>query len=81
MLYPNLQRAMKVEGVSKTDISHLLGIHFNTVTSKIEGETTSDKNTYQIGFTFIEAIMIHKAFFRQYDFQWLFEFSLDRKTA
>lgn len=41
MLYPNLSNAMSKEKVTKTDISNLLGIHFNTVTAKLEGETTS----------------------------------------
>ena len=50
MIYPNLNRAMKNESVTKTDIANLLGIHFNTVTAKLEGETTSEKNMYQIGF-------------------------------
>lgn len=81
MLYPNLSRTMRVEGVSKTDIAKLLDIHFNTVTSKLEGETTSTKNNYSIGFTFIEAVIIHKAFFKQYDFQWLFQFDESKKSA
>lgn len=80
MLYPNLNKAMKSDSVTKTDISNLLGIHFNTVTAKLEGETTSEKNKYQVGFTFIEAVLIHKAFFRHYDFKWLFEFEM-QKTA
>lgn len=71
---------MNVERVTKTAISDLLGIHFNTVTAKIEGETTSEKNMYQVGFTFIEAVLIHKAFFRQYDFEWLFEFEIQKSA-
>ena len=81
MLYPNLSKAMKSESVTKTDIANLLGIHFNTVTAKLEGETTSEKNIYQVGFTFIEAVLIRKAYFRHYDFQWLFEFDMQKSTA
>lgn len=77
-LYPNLTRAMRIEGVSKNDIADLLGIHFNTVTAKLEGETTSHKNKYQIGFTFIEATTIYRAYFSNYDFLQLFSFSLDQ---
>ena len=32
---------MKDEGVTKTDIANLLGLHFNTVTAKMEGETNN----------------------------------------
>ena len=67
MLYPNLHKAMIKERITKTDISNLLGIHFNTVTAKLEGETTSRKNQYQIGFTVIEAITIRNTFFKSYN--------------
>ncbi len=80
MLYPNLSKAMKKEGTTKTDIANLLGIHFNTVTAKLDGETTSDKNTYQIGFTLIEAVLIQRTFFKSYDLKWLFEFNM-KKSA
>ena len=56
MLYPNLVKAMKDEGVTKTDIANLLGLHFNTVTAKLEGETSSSKAVYQVGFTLMEAV-------------------------
>lgn len=62
MLYPNLVKAMKDEGVTKTDIANLLGLHFNTVTAKLEGETSSSKAVYQVGFTLIEAVMIKNIF-------------------
>lgn len=81
MLYPNLIAAMKKEDVTKTDVANLLGIHFNTVTAKLEGESTTDK-PLQVGFTFIEAVTIKRTFFKSYDLTWLFEFdSTEDKTA
>lgn len=71
--YPNLTKAMKDKGVTKTDISTLLGVHFNTITDKIEGNTTSANKTYNIGFTFLESILIHRIFFKEYDLVWLFD--------
>ena len=81
MLYPNLIKAMKDEGVTKTDIANLLGLHFNTVTAKMEGETTSNRAVYQVGFTLIEAVMIKNIFFKRYDLSWLFDFHVHIKTA
>ena len=81
MLYPNLVKAMKDEGVTKTDIANLLGLHFNTVIAKLEGETSSSKAVYQVGFTLIEAVMIKNIFFKRYDLAWLFDFSEHTKTA
>lgn len=80
MLYPNLIKAMKNESVTKTDLANLLGVHFNTITAKLEGETTSDKHTYQIGFTLIEAVIIQKTFFKHYDFKWIFDFSQEESA-
>lgn len=80
MLYPNLVSAMTKEKVTKTDIANLLGIHFNTVTAKMEGETTSDKRSYQIGFTAIEAIILRDTFFKSYDLTWLFSFSFEQSA-
>lgn len=80
MLYPNLVSAMAKEKVTKTDIANLLGIHFNTVTAKIEGETTSDKRNYQVGFTAIEAIVLRDTFFKSYDLTWLFTFSIEQSA-
>lgn len=77
MLYPNLASAMAKEKVTKTDISNLLGIHFNTVTAKLEGETLSTKRNYQVGFTAIEAIVLRNTFFKSYDLAWLFEFAIE----
>lgn len=73
MLYPNLKKAMGIEGVTKTDISRVLHIHFNTVTDRLEGNTTSKKeDNYQVGFTLTEAFAIHETLFKKYDFRWLF---------
>ena len=58
MCYINLASAMSREHVTKTDISRILNIHLNTVTAKINCETASDTTRYQIGFTFLEALII-----------------------
>ena len=81
MLYPNLSKAMKDEDVTKTDLANLLQVHFNTITAKLEGETTSQKANYQIGFTLIEAVMIRNIFFKKYDLSWLFDFQEHPKSA
>lgn len=81
IFYPNLAKAMKEKGVTKTDLATLLGVHFNTVTDKIEGKTTSESKTYNIGFTFIEALMIRKIFFKEYDVEWLFDCEVTNKKA
>lgn len=73
IFYPNLAKAMKDKEVTKTDIATLLSLHFNTVTDKIEGNTTSTNKTYNIGFTFLESIIIHRIFFKEYDLVWLFD--------
>lgn len=80
MLYPNLSTAMSEKKITKTDISNLLGIHFNTVTAKLDGETTSNKGNYQIGFTAIEAIVLKNTFFKAYDLAWLFEFNIEQSA-
>lgn len=77
MKYINLMSAMGKERVTKTDISRILNIHLNTVSAKINCETTSDAAKYQIGFTFLEALIVHDTFFKSYDFRWLFEMDLD----
>lgn len=77
MRYINLVAAMEKEHVTKTDISRILNIHLNTVSAKINCETTSDAAKYQVGFTFLEAIIVHDTFFKSYDFRWLFEMDID----
>lgn len=72
-LYPNLAKAMKEKGVTKTDLATLLGVHFNTLTDKIEGNTTSGSKTYNIGFTVLEACIISRTLFKEYDLMWLFD--------
>lgn len=71
--YPNLSVAMGKEHVTKTDIATVLGIHFNTVTDKIEGNTTSNSKTYNIGFTIVEAVVLKNTLFKSYDLAWLFD--------
>ena len=77
MCYINLASAMSREHVTKTDISRILNIHLNTVTAKINCETASDTTRYQIGFTFLEALIIKDTFFKNYDFRWLFEMDIE----
>ena len=73
MLYPNLKKAMGIEGITKTDISRVLHIHFNTVTDRLEENTSSKKeDNYQIGFSLAEAFAIHETLLKKYDFRWLF---------
>ncbi len=64
---------MKDKGVTKTDLATLLGVHFNTITDKIEGNTTSENKTYNIGFTFLESCVIGRTLFKEYDLVWLFD--------
>ncbi len=72
VLYPNLAKAMSDKGVTKTDLATLLGVHFNTITDKIEGKTTSSERKFNIGFTFIESSVISRTFFKEYNIEWLF---------
>lgn len=72
-MYPHLEKVMKDNGVTKTDISNLIGVHLNTVIDRISGETTKKGNIYQKGFTFAEAMRIHERFFAEYDIKWLFQ--------
>lgn len=81
MIYPNLSQAMKNEGVTKTDLSRVLGIHFNTVTSKLDGLSTAENKGYQIGFSAIEAMVIKETFFKKYSFDWLFKFEINNIGA
>lgn len=77
MKYINLTCSMEREHVTKTDLSRILNIHINTVTAKINCETSAENNRYQLGFIFLEALIIHDTFFKSYDFRWLFEMDLD----
>lgn len=81
MLYPNLARAMVIESVTRTDIATVLNIAPCTVTAKMEGQTVSERTKYQIGFTLVEAMTVKKVFFKKYDFQWLFDFSLVEQST
>lgn len=71
--YPNLEKAMKDKNVTKTDLATLLGVHFNTITDKIEGRTTSNNKKFNIGFTFLESLVISRTLFKEYDLIWLFD--------
>lgn len=73
VFYPHLVEAMQKKGVTKTDLATLLGVHFNTITDKIEGRTTSDTKTYNVGFSFLESLVINRTLFKEYDLVWLFD--------
>ena len=64
---------MRDKGVTKTDLATLLGVRFSTITDKLEGNTTSNNKTYNIGFTFLESFIISRTLFKEYDIMWLFD--------
>lgn len=59
----NLEKARQDKKVTKVDMADLLGVKYQTITDKIEGETS---------FKFEEALKIQQAFFPEYDLVFLF---------
>lgn len=59
----NIEEIRKIKGVALVDIADLLGVDSRTVRSKIDG--VSD-------FKFGETIAIKKAFFPEYELEYLF---------
>ena len=59
----NIEQIRKQKGVTLVDIADHLGIKYQTVRSKIDGDTE---------FTFGEAADVWKTFFPEYDFLYLF---------
>ncbi|UVY22205.1 MAG: helix-turn-helix domain protein [Bacteriophage sp.] len=59
----NIEEIRKVKGVALVDIADLLGVDSRTVRSKIDG--VSD-------FKFGETVAIKKAFFPEYELEYLF---------
>lgn len=59
----NIEQIRKQKDISLVDIADLLGVKYQTVRSKINGETD---------FTFGEAANVWKTFFPEYDFLYLF---------
>lgn len=60
----NLEQARRTKGVSLVDIADLLQVRYQTVASKIRGESD---------FKFGEAIKIQEQFFPEYDMKFLFD--------
>ncbi|ACO83188.1 hypothetical protein SP-Abc2_gp25 [Streptococcus phage Abc2] len=59
----NIEEIRKIKGVALVDIADLLGVDSRTVRSKIDG--VSD-------FKFGETLAIKKAFFPEYELEYLF---------
>ncbi|ASN68221.1 MAG: XRE family transcriptional regulator [Streptococcus salivarius] len=59
----NIEEIRKIKGVALVDIADLLGVDSRTVRSKIDG--VSD-------FKFGETVAIKKAFFPEYELEYLF---------
>lgn len=59
----NIEEIRKIKGVALVDIADLLGVDSRTVRSKIDG--ASD-------FKFGETVAIKKAFFPEYELEYLF---------
>lgn len=59
----NIEEIRKIKGVALVDIADLLGVGSRTVRSKIDG--VSD-------FKFGETVAIKKAFFPEYELEYLF---------
>lgn len=59
----NIEEIRKIKGVALVDIADLLGVDSRTVRSKIDG--LSD-------FKFGETVAIKKAFFPEYELEYLF---------
>ena len=59
----NIEEILKIKGVALVDIADLLGVDSRTVRSKIDG--VSD-------FKFGETVAIKKAFFPEYELEYLF---------
>lgn len=59
----NIEEIRKNKGVTLVDIADLLSVDYRTVRSKINGVTD---------FTFGETLAIKKAFFPEYELEYLF---------
>lgn len=59
----NLRRAMQVKNVSIDAVAAVLGVHRNTVSNKLEGNSS---------FYIEECYVLKKALFPEYDLEYLF---------
>lgn len=64
-MYKNLLNVMKVKGITSVQISELLECRQATVSEKLNGVVSC-------GFYFDEAYKIRKAFFSEYNYDYLF---------
>lgn len=72
-MYRNLVAEMARHGVTKVKIADVLGIHYNTILEKMNGNQN---------FTLREAACIRKEFFPDLDFEYLFaEIFKEREEA
>lgn len=65
----NIELVRKEKNVSLVDIADLLGVRYQTVRSKINGDSD---------FTFGETVTIKKTFFPEYELEYLFS---ERQTS
>lgn len=65
-MYGNLIEIMKKKGVTASEIANLLECRPATISDKLNG-------MIKCGFHFYEAQKIKKAFFQEYDYDFLFE--------
>lgn len=63
-MYVNLVVAMKLRKITIENIAEYLGLHRNSVSNKLKGESK---------FTIEEAFKIHKRFFPEMDIEELFK--------
>ena len=62
-MYSNLKAVMAIKGVTIDSMANLLGVHRNTVSSKLEGDSE---------FTFGQAEQIQSTMFPEYNSSYLF---------
>lgn len=62
-MYENLVTAMARKGVTVDSLAKLLGVHRNTITNKLNGESE---------FTYAQAEMIQETMFPEYNAKYLF---------
>lgn len=62
-MYANLKTLLSLKGISIETVAKLLGIHRDTVTNKLNGESE---------FTYAQAELIQDALFPEYNIRYLF---------
>lgn len=63
-MYKNLKQLMAAKGISLDAVATLLGIHRNTVSNKLDGESE---------FTYGQAELIQEVMFPEYNARYLFK--------